>query len=90
MLTTLGPSLTFCEMIKHLSVNHSVEFVNDQGVHTNNIEGLWKHVKKLFLSGSSNRKEMTQQYLDFFSFFAYSKNKKISTFDSFLKIIKNK
>jgi len=30
----------------HKVVNHSVEWVNDEGFHTNAIEGAWRHLKK--------------------------------------------
>ncbi|XP_066928473.1 uncharacterized protein [Clytia hemisphaerica] len=30
---------------KHLKVNHSIEFVNESGDHTNKIEGHWRHAK---------------------------------------------
>ena len=37
----------------HLKVNHSVNFVSEEGIHTNNIEGMWKH-EVLALSWSNN------------------------------------
>ena len=30
---------------KHVTVNHSVEFVNKDGQHTNKVEGLWRLAK---------------------------------------------
>jgi len=34
------------------------------------------------------REVLIQNYLDFFSFFAYSKNKNLSAYDNFLEILK--
>ena len=33
----------------HKTVNHSVEFVNDEGFHTNKIEGHWRQMKADFI-----------------------------------------
>ena len=35
------------EGYKHLTVNHSIQFVDpdDSSIHTNSIEGTWKHAK---------------------------------------------
>ena len=37
----------------HKTVNHSVEFVNDEGFHTNKIEGHWRQMKASLPSHSS-------------------------------------
>ena len=39
----------------HKTVNHSVEFVNDEGFHTNKIEGHWRQMKASLPSHSSLR-----------------------------------
>ena len=75
------------EEFNHLKVNHSISFTISDGIDTNLIEGMWSHVKKLFKNGSSTRKNLTQQYLDFFSFFSYAKSKNLSAFDLFLNVL---
>ena len=46
----------------HLKVNHSVEFVNSDGDHTNKIEGHWR-VAKSTLPKFGRRKYMMSSYL---------------------------
>ena len=46
----------------HQTVNHSVEFKNDEGFHTNTIEGHWRQVKA-FLPSFSRKKAHQPSYL---------------------------
>ena len=46
----------------HLKVNHSIEFVNTDGDHTNTIEGHWRHAK-LLLPKFGPRKSLFASYL---------------------------
>ena len=47
---------------KHLQVNHSKEFVNKDGDHTNKIEGHWRQAKSKF-PAFGVRKHMFSSYL---------------------------
>lgn len=55
----------------HRMVNHSTEFVNrrDPEVHTETIEGVWKHVRRHLNANGGTRTEHLQHRLDEFSFF---------------------
>lgn len=46
----------------HKTVNHSVEFVNDEGYHTNKIEGHWRQMKAS-LPTHGRKKEHYSSYL---------------------------
>lgn len=46
----------------HKTVNHSVEFVNDEGYHTNKIEGHWRQMK-VSLPTHGRKKEHYSSYL---------------------------
>ena len=52
----------------HGMVNHSVEFVSDEGVCTNTIESLWSEIKAdLKIRGGFNQKQV-EGYLDEFMY----------------------
>ena len=46
----------------HKTVNHSVEFVNEEGFHTNKIEGHWRQMKPK-LPTHGRKKEHYSSYL---------------------------
>ena len=46
----------------HLKVNHSIEFVNSDGDHTNKIEGHWRHAKAM-MPTFGTRKHLFASYL---------------------------
>ena len=46
----------------HKTVNHSVEFVNEEGFHTNKIEGYWRQMKAT-LPTHGRKKEHYSSYL---------------------------
>ena len=50
----------------HLKVNHSMEFVHENGDHTNKIEGHWRHAK-LVLPSFGARKNLFASYVDKFT-----------------------
>lgn len=73
----------------HLSVNHSVEFVNEQtGAHTNTIESLWFAAKRSF-SNSSRRKYFYGGYLSKFMFEHMCRVNGLDPFTEFLKAAAN-
>ena len=45
---TYYKSVVECQMNSHSTVNHIVEFVTDEGIHTQNIEILWGKFKSFF------------------------------------------
>ncbi len=67
----------------HLKVNHSIEFVNEDGDHTNKIEGHWRHAKSL-LPTFGARKNHFASYLGEFMWRHENKGK-----DLFEEIIKD-
>ncbi len=70
----------------HSTVNHSQEFVNDQGDHTNKIEGHWRQMK-LSLPTHGRRKYHYSSYLAEFQW-RYT-NKEKDLFFQFLEDIKS-
>eukprot|EP01084_Bolivina_argentea_P002363 4354_1 len=53
----------------HVTVNHSVQFVDPlTGEHTNTIEGLWSNAKDKFKAMHGSLREYAQSYLDEFMF----------------------
>ena len=67
----------------HMKVNHSIEFVNENGDHTNKIKGHWRHAK-LLLPSFGARKHMFASYLGEFMW-RYEKKEE----DLFMEIIKS-
>lgn len=56
------------EGFNHLQVNHSVELVTVDGIHTQNIEALWSRQKKPLKNMHGTSVIMITGYLDFHSF----------------------
>ena len=48
----------------HATVNHSKEYISEQGVHTNHIESLWADLKYKFKRMKGVAREQIQSYLD--------------------------
>ncbi len=72
----------------HLTVNHSIEFVTIDGVHTNMMEGTWMHVKEPLKVGRGMVDlEHLDGHLDFFSIYSVARHRKCCIFDLFLGII---
>jgi hypothetical protein len=72
-----------------MTVNHSLNFVNAKtGVHTNTMEGLWKHAKKA-LPETHRKRDWLPDYFDVFMLkrrFA-STEPVMDSFDSFMRAI---
>ena len=69
---------------EHLKVNHSIQFVNDDGDHTNKIEGHWR-VAKASLPRFGVKKEFYSSYLASFIWKYLNKDK--NQFTEFIKVI---
>ncbi|KAG0432106.1 hypothetical protein DMUE_5519 [Dictyocoela muelleri] len=54
--------------LKHKFVNHSEGFINDEGVHTNNIEGFWVYLKGEMRKQHGIKRENIDTWLEEFSF----------------------
>ena len=78
------------EGYKHLTVNHSIQFISEDGVHTQLIEALWSQVKMILKLKRGTRKKMLPGYLDFYSFLCLAKFRKKSPLKLFLEIIQIK
>ena len=77
------------EGFAHESVNHSIEFVSETGVHTQTIESTWRAVKRT-LPSSGGRPEMLDSYLAEFLFrrrYLTDAHDKFLTFLSKIKVI---
>lgn len=70
---------------EHLKVNHSKEFVNENGDHTNKIEGHWRHAKASFPKFGV-KKEQYSSYLG--EFIWRYRNKGEDLFETFVNDIR--
>ena len=52
----------------HLSVNHSEEFVTETGIHTNDIENMWSHVRSMWRERHGVSRENINNFLNDFRF----------------------
>lgn len=50
---------------RHLSVNHSLEYVTSDGVHTNTIEGTWNGIKMKATARSRTKRGMPSRLIEF-------------------------
>jgi ISXO2-like transposase domain len=73
------------EGYKHLTVNHSVKFVSDSGVHTQLIESLWSQVKSVLKAKRGTRKHFLAGYLDLYSFASLAKSENKTTLELFFE-----
>ena len=71
----------------HLTINHSVEFVTNDGVHTQLIESLWSQVKSMLKVKRGTRKHHLPGYLDLYSFQCDCKHININIVDAFIDLI---
>lgn len=54
--------------VKHRTVNHSIGFVGEDGIHTNNIEGFWSHLKGSMRRENGVKRENIDNWLLEYSF----------------------
>jgi hypothetical protein len=72
----------------HLTVNHSIEFLNpDTGAHTNTIDSTWRTVKAFL--GPYNRGEDYEYHLAHYMFAKRCKGHGLSPFIHFLNLLAN-
>ncbi len=72
---------------EHLTVNHSVNFVDPKsGAHTNGIESTWRHAKR-FMPHYSRKKASYPGYLSHYMFLKQCRMKKNDPFDKILEEI---
>jgi transposase-like protein len=72
---------------EHLTVNHSVRFVSDTGVHTQAIEALWSRVKEIIKARRGSTKQHLPGFLDYYSFLSEAKFLNIHPLELFFRII---
>jgi hypothetical protein len=71
----------------HLTVNHSVSFVSQEGTHTQLIESVWSQVKSTLKLKRGTSKAHLSGYLDLYSFLCDAKYKKKTPIDFFIELI---
>lgn len=71
----------------HLTVNHSISFVSENGVHTQLIESAWSQIKSALKLKRGTTKEHLSGYLDLYSFLCEAKHHKTSPIDAFIALI---
>jgi hypothetical protein len=71
----------------HLTVNHSLNFVCENGVHTQLIESCWSQLKSLLSAKRGTRKDDLPGYLDLYSFKCEASYEKKSSLDKFVELI---
>jgi transposase-like protein len=71
----------------HLVVNHSVNFVSQDGVHTQLIESLWSQVKAGLKAKRGTSKSHLSGYLDMHSFLCDAKYQMKTPVDFFIELI---
>jgi transposase-like protein len=72
----------------HLTVNHSLNFVSVEGIHTQLIESLWSQLKSSLKVRRGTSSAHLAGHLDYYSFRCFAKHCNRSTFDVFLDLIK--
>ena len=82
------PYLTLgSEGFEHLSVSHSMEFVNEDGIHTQAIESAWSQIKSIIKVKRGTVEAHLQGILDYYSFIYVAKFEGNSRLDAFLELI---
>lgn len=76
------------EGYQHLTVNHSLNFVSVEGIHTQLIESTWAQIKSILKIKRGTSSTHLSGYLDLYSFFCMAKHRKTTPFDAFINIIK--
>jgi IS1 family transposase len=72
---------------KHLTVNHSVSFVSQDGIHTQLIESVWSQVKSSLKLKRGTSKKHLAGYLDLYSFLCDAKFQNRSPIDLFIQLV---
>lgn len=73
---------------RHLTVNHSRNFVDPQtGVHTNNVEALWSRCKKRFKQMNGTADDLVSSYIDEFMWRQFYGSTSSEAFDNILQHI---
>ena len=62
--------------LRHEMVNHSVEYVSESGIHTNNIENLWSHVRSYWRSRHGVIRDQLPSFLAEFTYLKHFVQKK--------------
>jgi hypothetical protein len=75
------------EGFRHLTVNHSMQFVSADGIHTQLIESLWSQVKSVLKAKRGTQVQHLPGCLDFYSFTCLARHKSEATLDHFLNLI---
>ena len=75
------------EGYSHLQVNHSVNFVSEEGVHTQLIESHWGQLKEMLKIKRGTTADHLAGYLDLYSFRCMAKYQNVSILDAFFQII---
>jgi hypothetical protein len=71
----------------HLTVNHSVSFISEFGIHTQLIESLWAQVKSSLKLKRGTSKKHLAGYLDLYSFLCDAKHQKKTPLSLFIELI---
>jgi IS1 family transposase len=75
------------EGYNHLTVNHSLKFVDESGVHTQLIESMWSQLKSIIKVKRGSTGNHLAGILDFYSFLCLAKYKRKKPLDAFLELI---
>jgi transposase-like protein len=74
---------------QHLTVNHSLHFVDPDGIHTNTIESHWRVLKRSVLPKNGTQKSLLSQYFSVYCCFKrYISQCESDPFLEFLELIK--
>ncbi|KCZ77846.1 hypothetical protein H311_01138, partial [Anncaliia algerae PRA109] len=68
----------------HYLVNHSISFVNEEGLDTNTIEGTWSGVKRNIPVGCRTKKRLQKNLFEFI----WRRQNKNNLWSSFIDLLK--